>query len=342
MATLSVADLKDLEVYQWPDLADKYKGADVLLGNGFSMNITPAFGYNSLFASFINQVGAADRVILAGFGTTNFEFILEDLGTAERVNGLMGLSTATVATLSRTVREGLIRAIEENHPRKHRVDWKRLESLATQLGQFGDIFTLNYDALLYHIIMICKDRWDAGDRAGRYNDYFWNRITDDHLQFMDVQNIKPYKHVYYPHGALFLFKFLSDETKAQYDVKLRTNAAGELLDAIAGEIRAGTLPLFVSEGRSEEKKRAISRSDYLRFANDALEAPRNELVVYGTSLGEQDAHIAVSVRRGTKRAAVSIFTKDRPAVDLEQEINLLRGRLAGVKLTFFDSASLFA
>lgn len=342
MRDLTAAELKALGVQCWPELADEFRGSDLLLGNGFSMNLTPVFGYGSLFARFYAKATSQDQAVLSAFNTTNFEFILEDLSMARRVNGILGVPTQSVGELADRVREGLIKAIEESHPRKRAIDWHQLERIATQLGEFQDIFTLNYDALLYHIIMICKDRWERGDRSGRYNDYYWNRISPEYLKFMDFQSYKPYKHVYYLHGALFLFKSMSYETMEQVDVKLCASESYELLDAIASEIRSGTLPLFISEGKSEEKQRAISRSDYLHFASDALEEPRASLVVYGASLGPQDKHIADSIRRGTPRAALSVYSQGRTAEAIEQELNLLRARLPRMKLSFYDSSSLFS
>ena len=342
MASLPPEELEQLGIKQWNAIEADFAGADLLLGNGFSMNLTPVFSYGSLFARFLADASPGDRAILGAFNTTNFEFILDDLGTAARVNAILALPSTSVTELGHRVREGLIRAIEQSHPRKKQVDWARLQSIATQLGAFEDIFTLNYDALLYHIIMICKDRWEQGNRQGRYNDYYWNRISTDYLQFMDYQNYAPYKHVYYLHGALFLFKAVSTDPISQADVKLCVGGAGELLDAIANEIRRGTLPLFVSEGKAEEKQRAIARSDYLRFANDALEETRDALVIYGASLGPQDKHVANSICRGTRRGAVSVYPENKDATAVEQELNLMRSRLPGMKLTFFDSRSLFS
>lgn len=342
MTILSETALQKTGVFQWPDIAGAFKASDILLGNGFSMNLTNVFGYGALFPRFLSNCSPADQAALAGFNTTNFEFILEDLGTAARVNALMSLPTAQVLSLANRVREGLIRTIEAIHPRKHAVDWTRLELVAGELNHFNDVYTLNYDALLYHIIMICKDRYVRHGHWRRYNDYFWNAISANYLQFMEFQNIAPYNHVYYLHGALFLFKLdQSVETLTEIDVKLRTGGASELLDAIATELRGGTLPLFVSEGRADEKQRAISRSEYLRFANEALEMSRPKLVIYGASLGDQDEHIAQAVCNGTAEAAVSVYPAGKTSTQLEQEINAMKSRLPGVHLTFFDSRSLF-
>lgn len=342
MGTVDSKVLDNLEIMPWSERAKDFAHADLLLGNGFSLNLADVFGYDSLFDRFLKNSDPNDDRVLRAFNTTNFEFILGDLGIASRVNSLMKLPFAPANELANRVREGLIKTIEQSHPRKASIDWPRLESIAGDLAQFGDIFTLNYDALLYHIIMICKDRWVPGSKSSRYNDYFWKAISPEYLQFMDFQNISPYQHVYYLHGALFLFKVLFPETLLELDVKLRTTDASELLDAIASEIRSGTLPLFVSEGRAEEKQRAIARSDYLRFANEALTEKRERLVIYGASLGRQDKHIADAVRRSTKKAAIALYIGGRDEVALDQEMNRMRVRLPGVKLSFFDSATLFS
>jgi hypothetical protein len=312
MSPVDASILERLEILPWTGRAKDFAKADLLLGNGFSLNLANAFAYDSLFDRFLTNSDPSDDQVLRAFNTTNFEFILEDLGTASRVNSVLGLPFAPADELANRVREGLIKTIEQSHPRKASINWTRIDSIAGDLAQFGDIFTLNYDALLYHIIMICKDRWDSARIGSRYNDYFWNAISPEYLQFMDYQNYSPYQHVYYLHGALFLFKVLNAETLSQLDVKLRTTDASELLDAIAREIRSGTLPLFVSEGRAEEKQRAIARSDYLRFANDALTERREALVIYGASLGRQDKHIAEAVALSTRMAAVACIRGQRP------------------------------
>jgi len=335
-------ETRALGIRNWTDLATDFAGSDLLLGNGFSVSISNVFTYDSLFAAFYAKCAADERSRLDSFRTTNFEFILEDLGTAERVNRIFEVKTEPIGEFGNLVREGLITTIEDNHPRADEIDWNRLRQIAVALDRFGDIYTLNYDALIYHVIMICRDRHRIVESAVPYNDYFWNRISEHHLQFMDYQNIRPYKHIYYLHGALFLFKTFDPDRMSQVDVKLCTDRNAELLSAIAAEIRAGSIPLFVSEGTSEEKERAIARSDYLHFANAHLKDDRSSIVIYGASLGDQDQHIAEAVRRGTTAAAVSLYLGEREGDEVEREMHTMRARLAGMEVAFFDSSTLFS
>lgn len=336
MAELSREDLNALEVWEWNSIADQFVGADLLLGNGFSISLNDRFRYDSLFELFLSSRTPQEQDLLRAFETSNFEAILSDLQGAIRVNSIFALETTELERASQVVRKGLVKAVQKQHPRFTEISSARLTAISETLDAFGDVFTTNYDCLLYHVVMRSKDRHDADSTVRPYNDYFWNKVSPRHLKFMDFQSISKYKHVYYLHGALFIFRSGDD------DLKLRTSGSSELIDAIETAILSGDIPLFVSEGTPKEKKRAIAKSRYLRFASAALEAERDRIVIFGSSLAAQDGHIIESLRLGTKTAAVSIFVGDKSATELETELYALRARLGGIALTFFDSRSLFA
>jgi hypothetical protein len=176
-------------------------------------------------------------------------------------------------------------------------------------------------------------------------------------QFTEVYGHNPkYKHVYYLHGALFLFPGrLFDYYN---DLKLkrnRTNAHSELLDDVADMIQRGQLPLFVSEGTAEEKMGTIegtaeekmgtiSGSPYLNFAYRKLREASKWLVIYGWSVSRQDDHIvsALAERSQEKRnIAVSVHVNGSDSDDLEAQMHRIRSRLPGQDIVFFDSSTLF-
>jgi hypothetical protein len=332
---LSENELKELGVQPWAAISNDFTAADLLLGNGFSMSFTPGFRYDSLFDLFLHDCEAHEQALFRAFGTSNFEAILADLASARRVNGILNLPTDPIDATSARLRNGLVKAVQGKHPKFASLDYGRLTTASQQLDAFSDVYTLNYDCLLYHILMITKDRHTADWRVRPFNDYFWNRVGPDYLQFMDFQNYKKYKHVYYLHGALFVFR------TDQGDVKLSAGGGVELINAIAGEILGGTIPLFISEGTAREKESAIARSDYLHFANAKLKSTRESLVVYGASLADPDAHVAAAIKRGTQRVAVSIHPVNKSATDIEAETHAFRARLAGCDLRFFDARTLF-
>lgn len=330
---MTTAELKAIGVMPWAELEADFEGSDILLGNGFSIAIHSGFRYDTLFVEFLDSLGPHASTIFQRFGTSDFEAILADLTAAARVNDILGLPTTRVARTAHILREGLIRAVESVHPRKSALDWSMLNEYAAVFDQFGDIFTTNYDALLYHIIMLRKDRYENQRLGHPYNDFFWDRISSQFLRFRNFQNYPQYRHAYYLHGALFLF------TTGLVDRKIRRTEA-ELLDEISSRIREGELPLFISEGRSDDKRLAIARSEYLRFAHGHFHRNREKLVVFGCALAGQDKHIRDGVR-ASRHIAISIYPENQTIGAIQQAMQRFRNMLTGRHITFFDSRTLF-
>lgn len=328
----------ELELYEWKDISDNYERPDILLGNGFSMNLSDSFRYDSLFERFLADCEEEQREIFAGLGTSNFETILENLQIAQRINGAFGYEIEELGTSAEIVRNGLITAIDAVHPRKEDIDWDQMSRLCYDFDQFKDIYTLNYDLYMYHIIMLIADRHSENAGVRPYNDYYWSRLDDRYLQFMDFQGYRKYDHVYYLHGALFLFR------NGYSDLKIRRRGGlmgFELADTISEEIRGGLLPLFVSEGTSEDKLLAISRSNYLRFALSKLKQSDSPLVIYGASLSDQDRHVVEAVQRNSKRLAIGIHVGDKKEPQLKASMARFVNRFPNQQTVFFTSESLF-
>ncbi len=331
--------LRKLDVLEWTDLRRQFDGADLLLGNGFSMKLAPQLGYKSLFERFLSRCDADQTALFQGLDTTNFEELQRVLLNAKRVAELLGTPLARIDDYVNALREGLILAIHENHPKAADIDKARLTRLSEQLDGFNDIFTTNYDLFIYHIIMISKDRHRENASIRPYNDYFWSRYSEEFLQFMGYQNYKMYKHVYYMHGALFIFP--ATAVGHHSDLKLRRGDDWELLDSIDGLIRRGILPLFVSEGTAPQKIRTISQSRYLRFAVDRLEEAKESLVVYGFSFGNADRHILDSIGATRRSLAVSLYVGDKKLEQITAEVAEVRGKLKPHDVVVFNSTGLF-
>ena len=90
---LNEKHLKELNVLNWASLAKDFEGADLLLGNGFSLNITGHFAYESLFEEFLKLCTPSNRRIFSSFKTNNFERIQEILIDARKVNELFKIAT---------------------------------------------------------------------------------------------------------------------------------------------------------------------------------------------------------------------------------------------------------
>lgn len=336
--------LTELGIKSWDSISDQFKNADLLLGNGFSLNFSSLFNYNSLFDKFLSNCRAEDAEVFKQFGTTNFESIQEQLLNAQKVNEIFELSTAPIDPAIRKLRDGLITSVQQIHPLAQDIDLGVLQEVSEALDPFEDVFTLSYDLFLYRIIMVSVDRSRAiGIR--RHNDYFWQPYSEDFLEFKDFDNYQN-KHVYYLHGALFLFP--GHRLDYHNDLKIRRGEQpfSELIEVISSRIERGTLPLFVSEGEPEDKLRAVSRSPYLKFAYRKLEESERPLVIYGWSIASQDNHIldALNSQRSNIRRplGVSVYIGNKSKTKLQEEIHLIKSRLSGHRVTFFDSSTLFA
>jgi hypothetical protein len=333
-------ELSELDIVDWADYSENFSGADLLLGNGFSRNFSAEFHYDSLFEEFLSSCELVETDRFRSFETTNFEAIQRELQSAVRINGLFGLSCGEIKDSVDRLRRGLIKAIRAKHPCASDINWPLLRSLTEQLKWAEDIFTLNYDLYLYHLVMIFKDRRkDRNDEINfAYNDYFWRRTEDPFfLEFMDYQNYTHYKHAYYLHGALFLFP------GSHTDLKLQRRSSEELIDSVAEQIAAGNLPLFVSEGHWRDKLAVIKHSPYLTFAYRKLHDAGKRLVLFGTSLTpEQDQHIIDAINSKKRDLAIGIHIGGRPAEDIRRDVIGFRAKFHNTDPLFFDSSTMLS
>ncbi len=333
---LDSGELAELGVIDWPRIAERFRGADLLLGNGFSLSLAGHFSYSSLFQEFLEACDGADCEILEGFETNSFELILGKLGTAQSVNQIMGIDTSEIERLADIVKNGLALAIHSNHPTKEYIDWGQLERIALSLQAFGDIFTLNYDLFLYHMVMLLTDKHRQDRTIRGYSDYFWGGYGPDFQLFMERQDYPEYKLVHYLHGALFIFSESYGTT-----LKVKKSGDDELLGAIADAIDGWGVPLFVAEGESREKMEAINRNRYLQFALERLKSSQNRLVVFGASLSPPDQHIVNAINANNRELAVGIHVGDKDGNQVRREKLRVESIFSNHSVRCFDSDTLF-
>lgn len=141
--------------------------------------------------------------------------------------------------------------------------------------------------------------------------------------------------MYHLHGGIHLW-----QDDRGNNGKWTTANDGNLL-LLAGNYRPGSskLPLFVSEGSSKAKLQTIGRSPYLNFCLDSLRDDKENTVVFGHSLGEQDKHIVAALNKGAAReVAVSMYPR-RDGQQIIREKARITQLLGENKLRFFDSAT---
>src|SRR3546814_15341446 len=103
--------------------------------------------------------------------------------------------------------------------------------------------------------------------------------------------------VHYLHGALHLF-----DAGAELQKYTWVNTGKPLLEQAREAMGADKFPLFVAEGKSNQKLAKIKHSAYLHHSYKSFSAQmaqRNDaLFIFGHSLAENDKHILKKIARG--------------------------------------------
>jgi hypothetical protein len=335
---ISEEELQRHNIIKWSLIQPRYTKPNLLLGNGFSLQFSNRFSYNSLFEIFLENCDETHHRLFTEFGTTNFELIQKYLNYALKVNGILDLSTEEINTAIEQLKNGLIKTIEEVHPRIHDIDLDQLENVAQQLSEFGDIYTTNYDLYLYHIIMKSIDISQSQKGYIAYQDYFWgNQAPVGFKQFMSYQNYN-YKDIFYLHGSLFIFREDLVDTKL-----LRTDENTELIDLIADQIRNDKIPTFITEGSGNDKLKSITNNNYLSFCLKQLTNSEKPIIVFGNGLGDFDNHILKAIKQKPKDIIYSIYCGERTMDDINAEkFNFLsKFNNYPKEIEFINSATLF-
>lgn len=138
------------DIISFEDAINNTDGEDraLLIGNGFSARY---FNYSSLLAASGLGEGTPLRNLFAALDTADFEAVVRALDGASIVEKAYGnqAHSKELETHAQEVREALVRAVNNTHPR-HREDLAlQYESGAKFLNNFDTVFSLNYDLLLY-------------------------------------------------------------------------------------------------------------------------------------------------------------------------------------------------
>jgi hypothetical protein len=285
---------------------DASKPRHVLLGNGFSRACrNDIFAYGALFEraefeSLSPRVGQAFEKLK----TTDFEVVIRALLTTSDLIGVYEPTRLDLAQLMRedasALREVLVRTIARSHPEyPAQITPGAYESCRHFLANFDDMYSLNYDLLLYWALM----HKDDSDVDIRCDDGF--RSPDDPATdyvTWEVENTNR-QNVFFLHGALHIFD-AGDELKKY----TWTRTGVRLIEQVRSALSAHLYPLFVAEGHSERKRDRIRHSDFLSRAYRSFANIGCALFVHGHSLAANDDHILRLIERGkTTQLFISIY-----------------------------------
>lgn len=263
----------------------------LLLGNGFSISCRPdIFRYGKLFeqADFANLSPQAKKAF-ERLGTMDFEQVIRTLRDGAALADLYGSEKDVTSQMSRdadALKEVLVKTIAASHPeRPGDISHAEYDACKGFLNYFDDVYTFNYDLLVYWAMMHTEGQptstSDDGFRTSQHD--IDSGIESDYVVWESGQSHD--QNLYYLHGALHIFDSGTEIRKYTWK---RTGV--RLIDQVRAALEQDYFPLFVAEGTSDEKLERIRHSDYLAKAYRSFENIQGTVFIYGHSLAENDEH----------------------------------------------------
>ncbi len=278
------------------DEAQKYNKRHALLGNGFSISCRPhIFVYEKLFekADF-SKLSPSAKLAFEALKTQDFEKVIKVLRDVNAVlSAYSGVKTSLIEQLKKDangLREVLVQAISSSHPEcPGEITDEEYTSCRTFLSSFNNVYTLNYDLLLYWAVMHNDDgeKIKSDDGFRKPEDEFDSEYVVWEAGTSRSQNI------WYLHGALHVFDAGSEIQKYTW-----INTGQRLIEQIRDALERDYFPLFVSEGTSNEKLERIMHNEYLAKGKRSFSSIQGALFIHGHSLAENDEHFLKAIEKG--------------------------------------------
>jgi hypothetical protein len=314
----------------------------VLLGNGFSRACRDdIFSYDALFdqANF-DGLSPAARSAFEILDTTDFEVVIRALKQAARLATIYLENDPSFAERltedAAGLRELLARTIAASHPgRPADIQDQKYAACRAFLRNFENIYTVNYDLLLYWALMQ-REMPPSID----FDDGF--RAPDDgpaEYVTWDVQKTGE-QNVFYLHGGLHIFDAGSELQKFTW-----CNTGIALVDQIRESLETDRYPLFVAEGTHDSKLDRIQHSGFLNRAYRSFAGIGGSLFIFGLSFGQADEHILRLLDFGKVKQAFISLHGDPSSVGntrIVQRAELMTTRRSArrpLTVKFFDSNS---
>ena len=202
---------------------------------------------------------------------------------------------------NQTLRNSLINAIKELHP-EHVFEIPAINSAKcfTFLNDFlsneGQVYTTNYDLLLYWVLMR-NDSQTAIDGFGREVENPEAYKTGEEFEYSELiwGKYKAEQSVYYVHGTLPIFDTGIDIVKEVY------TSGNFLLENIKERLDKKEYPIFVTAGNGKEKLEHIMHNKYLLHCYENLCSIEGSLITFGFNFGQYDEHIIDAINRAAKQ-----------------------------------------
>lgn len=288
--------------------SDQFSKRHLLLGNGFSIACrADIFHYGSLFGQADFSGVPEVEQVFESLGTQDFEAAIRALENAAKIlPPYLPHGTDAPAKMlehAAALKEVLVATIAGNHPNippdiPDEKFWACRRFLSHFLSHDGQVFTLNYDLLLYWALMHDDMPFDDPIQLTK-NDGFGNDEDEPDADYVVWQG-ETSAHsarIHFLHGALHLFDSGKELKKYTWIRK-----GVPLVDQARAAIAMDAYPLFVAEGTSAQKKSKIRHNAYLyqgfkQFTANVQQG-KHCLFVFGHSLADNDDHILKRIGKG--------------------------------------------
>ena len=309
---------------------------NVLLGNGFSRAYDDAaFNYRHLFEA--SKLPQKIKSLFAVFETEDYEKVIKNLETLEQIFNNKGNIVNELRCIEELIKRDLVRTITNKHPNsQYEIAPERKAATLSFLSSFTNIFTVNYDLLLYWLVIF--NIKDNNKFWGDMNDGFsWNSPKDCIWKPYSLK-LKVIPNVFYLHGGLHLFHNERDTFKIIYDNENKIC----LLDQIKAYINNDISPLVITEGNSKDKKFWIDQNNYLQYCYNKLSEISGVLFIHGHSLNETDQHIFDVINDNLNIHEIYISIHHKSGETIDKKSKLAEKRFCrDKKLHYYDADSTY-
>lgn len=306
-------------LFYFDDLIDKYQNCNknLLLGNGFSIACNKDFCYNSI----LEKSSFRDSILFSS--TSDFEKVIDDLNFERDVYKFTyeeDYIPPIYENLSDDLKKALVNTLVKIHSNVY-TNKEQNENTFLFLSNFNNIFTLNYDLLLYWVIIY------AANLQRDYPDYYYSCIKQRNYYPRDgfIRNSSEgdciwspeiwKQNVFYLHGGLHLFY---DNKQNMYKLTYDLNNNQSIIDKTRYWLEHGTSSLVVIEGNSSYKLQHIRNNNYLNYCYEKLCNIQDILFIPGHSFGDKDYHIYDAIDNNPKIKMICISIH-KPTENIEEK-----------------------
>ena len=322
----------------------------LLLGNGF--NLALLGGSKGLsYKNLAENVKAEDFNIkeeilelLRKYGN-NFESLIRKLEAAAYVASSYGADQDNMMKDAISLREALASGVAELHPDKSLLlNNEASKYCGSFLKNFKNLFTLNYDLILYWVILHEQLENIFHDGFGRPN------YPNGPLVWLkkDTQNI------FYTHGALHLYKKYYDNVtdnyiqglpSSHYVIKLENKFSDNIVSQVQENIYRENYPLTVVEGDKVQKTNCIIDNIYLKDCMINLQSLTGDIYTFGwAASSEEDEHILEAIGNSSVSKCYFGIFNDAEVEMVKESFYKVNGRRkdkghAEIELIFYNAAT---